>query len=294
MNYYLNIRQNIYLNQSLVHYGIMVQNNKFNIVKSSTDKSFPYTVIDEGIMFAPVLSDEIRNLHNVRVYKNNRVVFEKAMDESIFQEFHNEHVFDLYDVSEKAYVDDAIQFYENNRDIYIHNTECVVCNSSDPIAGLASGMILAKLSYLNNINNVIFYDFSQSSLDFQKELIFSNDRKQTFIKHLDVMTTGYQVASIYDLNNVNFDEINIYYDYIKNVKLEFVQVDLRDSNDINKLFNLLPKNSTLWISNVLHYVTTLNHYDVNRYELLDNLAKAKNIKILPHTRVYYESTNNIK
>ena len=293
MNHYLKIRQNIYLNQSLVHYGIMVQNNKFNIVKSSTDKSFPYTVIDEGIMFAPILSDKIRNLHNVRVYKNNRIVFEKSVDESIFQDFSDEHVFDLYDVTEKAYVDDIIQFYENNRNIYIHNTEHVICNSVGSIAGLASGMILAKLSYLNNINNVIFYDFSQSSLDFQKELIFSDDRKQTFLKYLDTMTTGYQVASIYDFNNLNFDEINIYYDYLKNVTLEFVQVDLRDDTDIKKLFDILPVNSTLWISNVLHYITTLNHYDVKRYELLDSLAKQKNIKILPHTRVYYESTNNI-
>ena len=107
------------------------------------------------------------------------------------------------------------------------------------------------------------------------------------------MTTGYQNATIDDLNSIDFNEINIYYDYLKNAKLKFLHVDMRKDIDIMMLFNETPNNSTMWISNVLHYITTLNYYDVNRYELIDRLAKEKDIELLPHTRVYYENTHNM-
>lgn len=290
MEHYLKLRDNQFINQSMTHYGVLLQNNEFNTVKSDRYKQSPYTVIDEGILFHPSLCDKIRALDNVKVYKNSKLVFEKNTNNDGIHCFNDENVFDLYDNTEYDIVNQILNSYESDRKIYIVNTENVELNSDIKcLAGLASGQILAELAYKLNLEKVIYYDFSQDSIEFQKALLQSDDRKQLYIDNLSRLTTGYMDASINDIDNLDIVDINKYYDYLKTIDVEYMVVDIRNDLDVRRLFDVLPANSTLWLSNVLHYITMINQYSTDRYQLIDSLAKDKNITILPHTRIYYES-----
>jgi len=292
MEYYLKIKDQTYLKQSLNHYGILLQNNCFNIVKPYVNTiTSPHVIIDEGILFQPSLSDQIRVIPNARVYKDNILVFEKITNDESVIDFYDSYVYDLYNILDKQYVDDILVHYENNRKIYIKNTEIVNVDdiTTRSLAGLASGTFLAETAYKLKLNHIVYYDFSAESIQFQKDLLSSSDRKQTFIDNLSELTLGYLDASMDDIDKLNFSEIDIYYDYLKTITVDYGILDLRLNDDVVKLFNMLSDNSTIWISNVLHYVSMLNYYNEERYKLIDNIAEAKNIKILPHTRIYYES-----
>jgi len=290
MEYYLNIIDNTYLNQSLSHYGVLVQNNMYNTVKryNGTTGNM-YMVINEGILFEPVLSNQIRVIPNVRVFKNNQLVFEKITDNEHPVAFHDTHVYNLYSSIDKEQVDQILSYYESNKKIYLKNTESILVPDTKFFAGLASGSVLAETAYKLKITDLVYYDFSEESIEFQQKLVNSTNRKKLFTDNIEKFTLGYLNATFADVEELNFTEIDVFYDYLKNIRLTYKTLDLRKTVDIHTLFEVLPHNGVLWLSNVLHYVSMLNHYNVDRYQLIDRLANEKNIKILPHTRIYYES-----
>ena len=287
---YLNNKQNIYTTQSLVHYGILLQNDKINTVKPNIGTyTKPYYLIDEGIICHPDLNNKIRKLPNVEVYKNGKLVLKKSTDNTVITTF-TDNVYDLYNTTDRDIIMDIINTYENDRKVYAINTEPFpIITDTVALAGLSSGSHLAQLAYENMLESVIYYDYSNDSLSFQQELLHSNNRYDTYVKYLGLLTTGFNPATIDDINGIDFIKLNTYYDYLRKINVGFELIDMRNTNDIRRLLDVIPNGSTLWISNVYHYITSLNDYNKERYTLIDELCATKNITLLPYTRIYYES-----
>lgn len=291
-NLYLTPNRSEYINQSLVYYGILLQNDKINIIRNTPlTVGTPYYILHEGIICHPILSNSIRRLENVEVYKNGKLVLKKASSLETPNVYHDENVYDLYDINDNQYVQNIIDEYENNRLFYAINTEPIPKlpnNSFQSLAGVASGSHVAQIAYENKLRYVVFFDYSSESLDLQKMLIESSDRFSTYKNNIDNMTMGYQNASVEDISRIDFNLISKYYDYLKTVDVRFIHVDLRQVSDIEKLVDQIPNDTTLWISNVFHFVSAINSYNSERYKLLDTLCDNKNITLLPYTRIYYE------
>lgn len=286
---YLNNKHNTYTTQSLVNYGILVQNDRINIVKPSTGTYVkPYYIIDEAIICHPDLNNKIRKLPNVEVYKNGKLVLKKSTDDTVITRF-DTNVFDLYDANDRKMIMDIIESYENTRKVYAINTEPLPVINTNTLVGLSSGSHLAQLAYENNLVKVIYYDYSNDSLTFQQELLHSNNRYETYVKYLGLLTTGFKDATIDDINTIDFDKLNTYYDYLKTIEVSYKLIDMRSVDDIKLLLEATPNDATLWVSNVYHYITSLNDYNHDRYLLIDRLCAEKNITLLPYTRIYYES-----
>jgi hypothetical protein len=262
------------------------------MVSSSTDVILPYIRLTEGFILHPTLYAQFYTMSDVEVYYNDILVFEKKTHHGNPITVINDktNIVDLYDNDGRNVVTDIIKQYEESKDIFLLNTEPVPeCHSNIGFAGLASGIMTARLAYNNKVKKVVFFDYSPQSLSFQKELIQSNNRQLLFQSYMDQFTLGYKKATIEDLNQLPYSDIDTYYDYLRGIDTQFLLIDIRNVSDIERLFDSLPESSDLWLSNTLHYLTTMNHYSTDRYELLDKLAKQKNINILPHTRIYYES-----
>jgi len=291
-NLYISLRDGTYLEPSLVELGIILQNNKSNFVSSSTDVVLPYIRLTEGFILHPTLYAQFYTMSDVEVYFNDILVFEKKTyhDNPITVINDKTNIVDLYYDEGRSMVTGIIKQYEESKDIFLLNTEPIPeCASNVATGGLASGIMTARLAYNNKVKKTVFFDYSPQSLIFQKELIQSNNRPLLFQSYLNQFTLGYKKASIEDLDQLPYSDIDTYYDYLRDIDTEFLLIDIRKDSDIEKLFDNLPDNSDLWLSNTLHYLTTINHYSTDRYMLLDRLAKQKNINILPHTRIYYES-----
>ena len=289
---YISLRNKTYLESSLVELGIIFQNNESNVVSSEPIPVMPYVKLTEGYLLHPALYTQFYNMSDVEVYSNGKLVFEKKTHSGNPVTVINDdlNVFDLYDINDQKTVTAIIKQYEASKDIFLLNTEVIPdCVSTIAIAGLASGTMTARLAYTNKVKKVVFFDYSPQSLSFQKELIQSKDRQFLFQSYLDQFTLGYKKATTEDLDQLPYKDIDTYYDYLRGIDVEFLLIDMRSNIDLEKLFNSLPDSSDVWISNVLHYITTINHYSLERYQLLDKLAMEKNINILPHTRIYYES-----
>jgi hypothetical protein len=289
---YISLRNKTYLESSLVELGIILQNNESNIVSAEPIPVIPYIRLTEGYIFHPELYTQFYSMSDVEVYSRGKLVFEKKTHARNSVSIINDdlNVFDLHDINDQNTVTAIIKQYEESKDIFLLNSEPIPnCVSDIAIAGLASGTMTARLAYTNKVKKVVFFDYSPQSLSFQKELIQSKDRQLLFQSCLDQFTLGYKKATIEDLEQLPYKDIDTYYDYLRNIDVEFLLIDMRNNIDIEKLFNSLPNSSDVWISNVLNYITTINHYSLERYQLLDKLAIEKNINILPHTRVYYES-----
>jgi hypothetical protein len=272
--------------------GIILQNNESNVVSSEPIPVMPYVKLTEGYILHPALYTQFYNMSDVEVYSRDKLVFEKKTHAGNSVSIINGdlNVFDLYNINDQNTVTDIIKHYEESKDIFLLNTEAIPdCVSDIAIAGLASGTMTARLAYTNKVKKVVFFDYSPQSLSFQKELMQSKDRPLLFQSYLDQFTLGYKKATTEDLEQLSYKDIDTYYDYLRDIDVEFLLIDMRNNIDIEKLFNSLPNSSDVWISNVLNYITTINHYSLERYRLLDKLAIEKNINILPHTRVYYES-----
>jgi hypothetical protein len=262
------------------------------VVRSKPITGIPYVKLTEGYILHPALYTQLYNIPNVEVYSKGKLVFEKKThaDNSVTVINDDLNVFDLYDINDQNTVTDIIKHYEESKDIFLLNTEAIPdCVSDIAIAGLASGTMTARLAYTNKVKKVVFFDYSPQSLSFQKELIQSKDRQLLFQSSLKQFTLGYKKATTEDLGQLPYKDIDTYYDYLRDIEVEFLLIDMRSNIDIEKLFDSLPDSSDVWISNVLNYITTINHYSLERYQLLDKLAIEKNINILPHTRIYYES-----
>lgn len=289
-NYYIKLRDGSYLNESLVLYGVLVQNNEIINVVNYVDPVIPYYVIDEAVGCNPMWNDMIRNADNAQVYKHDKLVIEKKTTEGEVLVLRDELVYDLYDENDRAIVKHYLDKYDTERYIYAINTEKVTINTeTSSVAGLASGYMLAKMAYETKATVATFFDYSIHSLKFQKLLIDSDNRMQVFVDLLTKLTTGYEEVTIEDIHQYDIESINLYYDYLRSVDVRFLEIDMRDNNDIHKLIDSLPNNTLLWISNVYHYLTSLHDYSYARYLLLDELCDKKNITLLPYTRVYYES-----
>jgi len=289
---YISLRNKTYLESSLVELGIILQNNESNIVSAEPIPVMPYVRLTEGYLLHPELYTQFYSMSDVEVYSRGKIVFEKKTHTGNSVSIINDdlNVFDLYDIDDRNTVTDIIKQYQESKDIFLLNTEVIPdCESDIAIAGLASGTMTARLAYTNKVKKVVFFDYSPQSLSFQKELIQSKDRQLLFQSCLDQFTLGYKKATTEDLDQLPYKDIDDYYDYLRDIDVEFLLIDMRSNIDIEKLFNSLPNSSDVWISNVLHYITTINHYSLERYQLLDKLAIEKNINILPHTRIYYES-----
>ena len=289
---YISLRNKTYLESSLVELGIILQNNKSNVVSSEPIPVMPYVRLTEGYILHPALYTQFYSMSDVEVYSRGKIVFEKKTHTGNLVTVINDdlNVFDLYDINDQHIVTDIIKQYEESKDVFLLNTEVIPdCLSNIAIAGLASGTMTARLAYTNKVKKVVFFDYSPQSLSFQKELIQSKDRQLLFQSHIDKFTLGYKKVTAQDLAQLPYKDIDDYYDYLRDIDVEFLLIDMRSKIDIEKLFNSLPNSSDVWISNVLNYITTINHYSLERYQLLDKLAIEKNINILPHTRIYYES-----
>lgn len=289
---YISLRNKTYLESSLVELGIILQNNESNVVSSEPMSVMPYVRLTEGYILHPALYTQFYSMSDVEVYSRGKLVFEKKTHTSNLVTVINDdlNVFDLYDINDQNTVTDSIKQYEESKDVFLLNTEPIPnCVSDIAIAGLASGTMTARLAYTNKVKKVVFFDYNLQSLSFQKELIQSKDRQLLFQSHIDQFTLGYKKATTEDLDQLPYKDIDTYYDYLRAIDVEFLLIDMRSNTDIEKLFNSLPDSSDVWISNVLNYITTINHYSLERYQLLDRLAIEKNINILPHTRIYYES-----
>lgn len=289
---YISLRNKTYLESSLVELGIILQNNESNIVSAEPIPVMPYVRLTEGYLLHPELYTQFYSMSDVEVYSRGKIVFEKKTHTGNSVSIINDdlNVFDLYDIDDRNTVTDIIKQYQESKDIFLLNTEVIPdCESDIAIAGLASGTMTARLAYTNKVKKVVFFDYSPQSLSFQEELIQSKDRQLLFQSCLDQFTLGYKKATTEDLDQLPYKDIDDYYDYLRDIDVEFLLIDMRSNIDIEKLFNSLPNSSDVWISNVLHYITTINHYSLERYQLLDKLAIEKNINILPHTRIYYES-----
>jgi hypothetical protein len=289
-NLYLNLRDSIYLNESLNHFGIIFQNLKFNKVNKFSNPTLPYIMITEGFIIHPEFRLLLWTNENMSVYYNDQLIFEKRINNELTKSEYHIKAYDLYIDEDREFVDSSITQYENNRKIFLFNTELTIDTvKTNTVAGLASGNYTARLAFNSQANNVIFYDFSNESLSFQQELLYSTNRYETYKTNLTNFTMGYNTPNLEDLNQLDMYSINLWYDYLSTINVKFMHIDVRNNRDVHRLFNVLPNNSTLWISNVLHYITTIKHDTLRTYRLLDKLSTDKDITILPHTRIYYES-----
>lgn len=288
-NHYINLIQKQFVNQSLVYYGILLQNNQTNLVNNARTKLIPYYALNEGIICDPEVSNKIRNTPNVDCYHYGKIVLQKRTNTVDPILTIDNGIYDLYNQTDKDFVYSKINELENNRNFYSKNTEpYICCNNVVSVAGCASGYHLAQMAFESRAQNLVYTDYSKYSLYIQKQLIYSSNRKQLLIDNLDMLTIGHRNTTLSDIEAIDFTKLNNYYDYLKNINVNYYCIDYRNIKDIESLNYILPNNSVLWISNSLHYITSLDYYNTEIYQALDNLITNKSITILPHTRVYYE------
>jgi hypothetical protein len=289
MKYLLSLREGKFLTQSLCYYGILLQDHNSHTVNSNMDLTIPYIIMTEGIVCDSVVNKQINAAENIIVIKNDKVVIEKRTTTDTMKAIFG-NVLDLYDNFDNTQFTAILSEWENSEKIYIYNTEQIPnVNKTNSIAGLSSGTGLAKMAYYSEAKQVLFFDYKQMALDFQKELIYSHNRKDIFVKYLPFLTCGDIDATLHDIDRLDFIEIDKLYDNLKLQEISFIKVDFRNNADVTRLIDMLPKLSILWISNVFHYITTMNVYVPNHYDYLEKLCKHKDITILPYTKIYYES-----
>lgn len=288
-NLYIKPVSNSFINETLVSIGIIVQNNRFNTVKPSTSNEgleIPYILIDEGIVCLPATNASLRDDPNVIVKIDGKVVAEKKTTNDSPVIING--AYDLHITEDKAFIDSKIVELETIRKFYSKNTEPFhAIRHTESVVGLASGYYVAEMAYRSQSSKVVFFDYSSVSLEFQRLLIDSSDRKSLLMSRLSELTVGHRDTTAEDINILDIESIDIYYDYLKTVIVEFHNIDVR--YDIEKLCEIVPNNSIVWISNVLNFITTMYHYNTQHFSRLDRLVTEKNVTLLPHTRIYYES-----
>jgi hypothetical protein len=292
MNYFLKLRESKYLNQSLSYYGILIQNHLHNLVKRLYVKPLlNFIILTEGYICSPRLNNLVRNSENIIIKKNEEIIIEKITNSKDIKIINitTEEIFDLYNTEENKKIYDIVNYWNTTEKIYISNTEEIpLIPKSSSIVGLASGDGLARLAHCSNSSKIIFFDYKIYSLEFQKKLIESNNRKKIFEEYLNFLTLGDKDATIDDIEKINFKNLDVLYNNLKDKEVHFLEIDFRRKSDILKLFNYIDRNSIIWTSNIMHYITSIDYYDKTRYNLLDKLCQNKQITILPETRIYYE------
>jgi len=286
-------RQKKYINQTMCFIGVLLQNNLTNYVSLDVDiTNHPFLRIQEGYILSPELYNLVRRSNNILIYKKHTKVLEKRLTDSDPIIVDNAYwIWDLYDSEDLEQIKNLIRTWESDNKIYIVNTETIPkIEPAKTVAGVASGSGLASIAEQSHAKNIIFFDYNKKALDFQKDLIDSSNRKEVFYKYRENMTLGRPInVGEREIEKIDFIELDRKYNYLKKCDVNFVHVDLRNKSDIEELFDCLDKNAVLWLSNVLHYSTNFLSFTQDFYDIIDNLAETHLIKILPYTRVCYES-----
>lgn len=287
----LDTRQGAFFKESLCFFGILLQNNLSNTISKTLTKQ-KYLKITEGFITTPEIYTEVRNQANIVVFKKNKKIIEKFTDKAKGVKIINDDAwtFDLYNCKEREKLYNLIQNWEKNKKIYLKNTEILpAVKNCDSIAGVASGYGVAKLAHQSKAKKVIFFDYNQKALEFQKDLINEKNRKKVVYRYQKFLTLGRPIhIGEKEINQINFKFLNEYYNNLQNCDVNFLHIDVRNKSDIERLFSFLSPNTHLWLSNVLHYSTNIFSYDPMLYMFIDTLAKKNNIKTFPFTRIYYE------
>lgn len=296
MNLYIERRDGTYLDYTANWLGIVNHVYADRIISFSPNYIIPYIFAIEGFISNINTINFLNEHDNVDVYYNELLVFKKRISNNQIYDLHCSDVYNLYDPDDFNIVQTEINYWETNKDnfVYLRNTENIndilQHNTATPnIAGLASGTIVAEFAYSNKSQNIIFFDYSLSSLEFQKELIYSSDRKQVLLNFSGKLITGQTLATVEDINKIDIEFINIIYDYIQTQTVEFIHCDLRNTHDIHSLFNMLNCTFTLWISNVFYYVTSFNNNKQRCIELINELSALNNVNLIPFMTIRYEN-----
>lgn len=293
MHVYIDILDEKYLSQTLTFCGIINPTNEKFLVKSYDKQSqkLPYIVIKEGSIFTQNTLFKILSNDNVKVIANGKTILTKhtntKLDINIVED--PDDYFDLYNEEDKKELTLRLQKFEpeNNDMVYYTNTEEYkpLQGNFDKIVGVASGDMVARWAYENKIKNVEYYDYSFLSLKFQKSLITSNSVKDVYENYLNILNTGQRKATEEDLRDIDFARIQKYYDYLKDCTVNYGVCDIREAWQLRSLLSYCNSETALWISNIYYYASSLNVDATNLFMLLDQSP----VKVLPHTRVEYES-----
>jgi hypothetical protein len=294
MNYHLKIKNGSFLNESLCSYGMLVQNYGDLLIRADNEFQLPYMWVAEGTVFPPDEHQPIKSNNNVRVFKKDRLILEKISNHEDQIINLTSNAFDLHDTDDKAFIDSLLIEWDTTDKIYYKNTEELrVVQKFDCVVGLASGSFLREIALTANANHIIFYDYKDKALSFQKELIESSNRKEVYLKYLDTLTTGTRPVTIEDIEKIDYDRLNELYDNLKNKKVEYILADLRTKSSIKDFVNQLPNNSLLWVSNLFTYITSMYVFNTDNFKVLEDSCTSKNITLLPYTKIIYESKSNI-
>lgn len=293
MHVYIDILDEKYLSQTLNFCGIINPTNEKFLVKSYDKQSqkLPYIVIKEGSIFTQNTLFKILSNDNIKVIANGETILTKhtntKLDINIVED--PDDYFDLYNEEDKKELTLRLQKFEpkNNDMVYYTNTEEYkpLQGNFDKIVGVASGDMVARWAYENKIKNVEYYDYSFLSLKFQKSLVTSNSVKDVYENYLNILNTGQRKATEEDLRDIDFNRIQKYYDYLKDCTVNYGVCDIREAWQLRSLLSYCNNKTALWISNIYYYASSLNVDATNLFMLLDQSP----VKVLPHTRVEYES-----
>jgi len=293
MHVYIDILNEKYLSQTLTFCGIINPTKEKFLVKSYSKQShkLPYIVIKEGSIFTQDTLFKILSTDNIKVISNGETILTKHtntnLDITIVKD--TDDYFDLYNKEDKKELTLLLQKFEpeNNDMVYYTNTEEYkpLQGSFNKIVGVASGDMVARWAYENKIKTVEYYDYSFVSLNFQKSLITSNSVKDVYENYLNILNTGQRKATEEDLKDIDFDRIQKYYDYLKDCTVNYRVCDIREGWQLKSLLFYCDSETALWISNVYYYASSLNIDTTDLFKLLDQSP----VKVLPHTRVAYES-----
>lgn len=290
MKVYIDIVDKRYLKESLTFCGIINPINcEFTVFPYGVQSQIPFMTIKEGTIFTHQTMFRILQEDNIIVVVNDETVFRKQrnMGECIVINDPIDH-FDMYQEDEKKMLDKLLLKFEpeNNDMVYYSNTEEYKSLSGkfDKIVGVASGDMVARWAYESKITNVEYYDYSYLSLKFQKKLINSNDIREVYYDYLPILNTGQRKATMEDLRDLDFDRMQVYYDYLKNCEVEYGVCDIRDPNQLRSLLTYCDRKTALWLSNIYYYASSLSTDKQLIFSMLDQSPAT----ILPYTRVNYE------
>lgn len=314
LNFYIKKKNGKFIDQSLCWLGIVYNSYNFEIVTDFNKPVKPYVCITEGVIGDIDFIKLARHRINLKGYDSNgELMFESIFHDDNSLKIVSKGVFNLYHNNDYKNVENLIKELENNKDknIFLFNTEPIINiydKKINQIAGLASGTFISEISYNLDIKNILFFDYSLSSLEYQKNLINNEDRYNVIKNYIEnnLLVVGDGIndsnfneahgsirkGNLKDLNLLNLDKINKIYNHLSKCNVEYLHIDLRMNNDIELLFKKLKFNSYLWLSNVYYYPTSINYTNKSIFKLIDTLANKKNIKLLDHTRILYESKNN--
>ena len=292
MNLYIDTLDETHLKETLTFCGIINPIQEKFIVKPYTKQShgLPFMVIKEGSIFTNDTLFKILETKNIKVIVSGETIFRKhtntSLDITIIED--PDDYINLYDKQDSKKLESLLQRFEpeHNDMVYYTNTEEYkpLQEPYKKIVGVASGDMVARWAYESKIKEVEYYDYSFLSLKFQKSLITSNSVMDVYIKYLDILHTGQRKANEQDLENIDFDRIQKYYDYLKECKVNYGVCDIREGWQLKSLLSYCDDETALWISNIYYYASSINVDTTNLFNILDQSS----VKVLPHTRVLYE------